>query len=128
MLMEGAGLVAQARDLLQYPAATCPDLLLITIAETRTTWNLLQRDVFAALLPQHVAVAAAGTGTVNAKRSREVLTRVWSAAPPEVLLDLLIELYAQDPTHMTPRIAKVCAELGVLPQVRVECQPNMPSL
>ncbi|GIL66130.1 hypothetical protein Vafri_19725 [Volvox africanus] len=117
VLMESAGLVVPARDVLQYPAATCPDLLLITIAETRTDWNLLQRDVFAALLPQHVAVAAAGAGTVNGKRSRDVLTRVWSSAPPAVLLDLLIELYAQDPAHMTPRIAKVCADLSVLPQV-----------
>ncbi|EFJ39979.1 hypothetical protein VOLCADRAFT_108387 [Volvox carteri f. nagariensis] len=117
MLMESAGLVGPARDVLQFPAATCPDLLLITIAETRTDWNLLQRDVFAALLPQHVALAAASTGAVNGKRSRELLTRVWSAAPPTVLLDLLIELYAQDPAHMTSRIAKVCADLGVLPQV-----------
>jgi CCR4-NOT transcription complex subunit 1 len=28
-------------------------------------------------------------------RSRELLLRVWSAAPPEVLMDLLVELYAQ---------------------------------
>jgi CCR4-NOT transcription complex subunit 1 len=60
ILMEGAGLVQPARDALQYPATACPDLLLISMAETRTQWNLLQRDVFAALLPQHMAVLAAG--------------------------------------------------------------------
>ncbi|PNH04056.1 CCR4-NOT transcription complex subunit 1 [Tetrabaena socialis] len=120
ILMEGAALVQPARDILQYPAATCPELLLISIAETRTTWNLLQRDVFAALLPQHIMVVAMPqpgiAGAVAVKRSRELLARVWSAAPPEVLMDLLIEVHAQDPAQM-PRIAKVCGELGVLPQV-----------
>lgn len=121
MLMEGAALVGPARDVLQYPAAACPELLLITISETRTTWNLLQRDVFAALLPQHITnaaqVATGPTLPAGKARSRELLTRVWSAAPPEVLLDLLIELYMQDPATTTPRIARVCMELGVLPQV-----------
>ncbi|KAG2431214.1 hypothetical protein HXX76_009742 [Chlamydomonas incerta] len=121
MLMEGAALVGPARDVLQYPAAACPELLLITISETRTTWNLLQRDVFAALLPQHInnaaQVATGPTPPAGKARSRELLTRVWSAAPPEVLLDLLIELYMQDPANATPRIARVCMELGVLPQV-----------
>lgn len=123
--MEGAALVAPAREALQYPAATCPDLLLITVAETRTNWNLLQRDVFAALLPQHLLVGMAmqqgappaAPGAPSKARSRELLVRLWSTAPPEVLLDLLIELYAQDATQL-PRIAEACADLGVLPQVR----------
>lgn len=115
-LYESGGLVQPARDALQYPVAACPDLLLVAVSETRTSWNMLMRDVYVALLPQHLVAPRAGSGVKP--YSRELLARVWAASPLELMLDLLWEVCQQDVSQL-PRVVEVCSDIGALPQVRV---------
>eukprot|EP00218_Dolichomastix_sp_CCMP3274_P016752 CAMPEP_0170132442 /NCGR_PEP_ID=MMETSP0033_2-20121228/245_1 /TAXON_ID=195969 /ORGANISM="Dolichomastix tenuilepis, Strain CCMP3274" /LENGTH=2427 /DNA_ID=CAMNT_0010367803 /DNA_START=38 /DNA_END=7318 /DNA_ORIENTATION=- len=106
MLAENSGMAADVRALLEHPIKHCPELLLLGIAQTRTEWNVLQGEVFQALVPQYLA---------NHPNSSLVLHQLFPVNRGAVLR-AMVEAHAVDPTSL-PRVLEVCQDLKQLTAV-----------
>ncbi|MEW5319837.1 MAG: hypothetical protein WDW38_010962 [Sanguina aurantia] len=99
-----AGHLVAVRGLLEGPATGCPELLLTATAAVHTEYQLLQREVFAALLPM---VLRGSTRAASA-----VMARLWAVNKP-LVVEALVEYFGQDCINIQ-RVLDMCTELGVL--------------
>ncbi|KAJ9512568.1 hypothetical protein QJQ45_018936, partial [Haematococcus lacustris] len=99
--------VPVVREMVDHPLKACPEVLLIGFAAVPNEWLQLQREIVSALLPNYLAS--------HQPNSQVVLQKLWQVNP-NLLLEALIEYYAQDPAHLV-RILDICQELKELAKV-----------
>eukprot|EP00850_Spirogloea_muscicola_P015627 SM000121S26024 [mRNA] locus=s121:298001:312953:- [translate_table: standard] len=106
-----AGHVAAIRAILDYPLKHCPEVLLLTLAQVKTPWNLIQSDIMAYLLPTYLS---------NNPNSSTLLHALWPLNP-EAIIRVMVEVHAKD-TSSISRLLDVCQDLKVL-TIMLEAAP-----
>ena len=116
-LAEVDGLVA-VRPILEAPAAACPEVLLLGAASTRTSWGLLQGELFAALLPG--ALGLPGTASIpsgSPSASPSLVQRLWATpSGHDAVLRCLVEAHTVQPGCLG-RVLDICQDLKALTAV-----------
>jgi len=113
-LAEVEGLAA-VRPILEAPAATCPEVLLLGAAATRTSWGLLQGELFAALLPGTLGLPGSASVLSGAPgASPGLVQRLWvTSAGHDAVLRCLVDAHALQPGCLG-RVLDICQELKSL--------------
>lgn len=106
MLLSESGHMGAVRTILEYPVKQCPEVLILGLAECKTEWDVVQEEVFSALLP---------TFLHNHPNSNLVLHRLWPVLQPTILR-AFVDLHAKD-AAMVSRILDICQELKALTEV-----------
>eukprot|EP00798_Chlamydomonas_sp_ICE-L_P003954 gene3954-14033_t len=101
--LSDAGHIVAVRQLLEFPVKNCPEVLLIGMASIPTEWSLLQREVYAALLPLYLSKESNGSA---------VLQKLWNTNE-DLILGAMVEFFSQDHANIA-RILDICQELQVL--------------
>ena len=105
------------RALLEAPAASCPEVLLLGAASLRTQWGVLQGELFSALLPPAIGLPTAGGAGSASSVMPGLLLKLWtSSAGREGLLHTFVDAHARLPSCLG-RVLDICQELKALTTV-----------